>query len=739
TPGFQNELSAGPWSRVKREWVIPAVNLPENLKGPYPKIVLKIKSNNQNKVAVTYKISGPGADQAPEGLFIIDQHSGVLYVTQPLDREKAATYSLRAHAMNERRNVEDPIELLINVIDQNDNAPTFTHSRFYGGVSESAEIGDSVIKVTAVDQDDPHTTNAIIRYRITAQRPQTSGGMFDIDPVSGRIGVKAPGLDRETQPEYKLVVEAADLEGEGLTSTCTAVITVIDSNDNAPLFSNTFSFASVLENVVGAEVIRLQVSDKDDSGSPNANTKYSLIKGNEGGEFSISRAANKMDAILRTAKALDFEGRSGFTLMVVATNEVPFTGPVTTSTATITVEVLDQNEPPVFSPVELRVSITENANVGSSVADLRAEDPDTTQKQSVRYKLHNDSVGWLSIDKDSGSVKVKSSMDRESRYVTDGNYNILVLAYDDDIVPATGTGTLLVSLLDENDNGPVIKQRTASLCSRRPAPVQLDVMDPDGPGHAGPFTLELLGEHEINWTISANSTTHLATLAPTRELSPGRYKVLLRLYDAGWLFQDSTLDVEVCPCQGAVSTCSISYSAAPRLSAPSVLTSTLGAVFCLLLLILLLLLLLRRRRRRSEKEATLFEELPRENIFIYNEEGGGEEDREFDWTLLSRGPGSCAEVTCTQGLPPDRSHPGCQHLRAHEDISRFLKDKLQAAGGGVPAPPHRSPLVLDRQGAGSQASSLFTDPDEEQNFQRLDGWGPGSCNRVELCADRTDE
>lgn len=121
--------------------------------------------------------------------------------------------------------------------------------------------------MTAGDQDDPHTSNAIIRYKIRAQRPQTSeGGMFDINPVSGMIGVKASGLDREvtndmhentsdpspssawllmlrvpqTQPEYKLVVEAADLEGEGLTSTCTAVITVIDSNDNAPLFSATF-------------------------------------------------------------------------------------------------------------------------------------------------------------------------------------------------------------------------------------------------------------------------------------------------------------------------------------------------------------------------------------------------------------------------------------------------------------------------------------------------------------------
>lgn len=49
-----------------------------------------------------------------------------------------------------------------------------------------------------MDRDDPRTSNAIIRYRITAQRPQTSeGGMFDINPVSGVIGVKTSGLDRE--------------------------------------------------------------------------------------------------------------------------------------------------------------------------------------------------------------------------------------------------------------------------------------------------------------------------------------------------------------------------------------------------------------------------------------------------------------------------------------------------------------------------------------------------------------
>ncbi|TDH14722.1 hypothetical protein EPR50_G00023840 [Perca flavescens] len=166
----------------------------------------------------------------------MDRITGNLYLTQPLDREREDRYMFQVHAVAEGSgNAEDPIDVIVKVIDQNDNKPTFAQNTFLGEVPEASPTDLEVIKVEATDIDQPNTANSDIRYRLISQEPQLpSDFLFVINPVTGVIRVNASGLDREKYPTYTLVVQAADMAGEGLTGEAKVILTVTESNDNAP-------------------------------------------------------------------------------------------------------------------------------------------------------------------------------------------------------------------------------------------------------------------------------------------------------------------------------------------------------------------------------------------------------------------------------------------------------------------------------------------------------------------------
>lgn len=49
----------------------------------------------------------------------------------------------------------------------------------------------------------------------------------------------------------------------------------------------------------------------------------------------------------------------------------------------------------------------------------------------VRYKMPKDIAKWLEIAEDTGQIKVRNPMDREASFLKNGEYTVLIEAYDD--------------------------------------------------------------------------------------------------------------------------------------------------------------------------------------------------------------------------------------------------------------------------------------------------------------------
>ncbi|KAF7690210.1 hypothetical protein HF521_012014 [Silurus meridionalis] len=348
----------GSVSRVKRDWVIPPINVPENSRGQFPEELVKIRSDRDKINTLRYSVTGPGADQTPTGLFIIDPITGQLSVTKPLDREQISNFHLRAHAVDINGNqMENPIDIVINVIDMNDNRPEFSHQIWNGTVDEGAKPGTFVMTVTSQDKDDPNTANGMLRYKILSQSPETpSTNMFTINNKTGKIITVAAGLDREKVSQYTLIIQATDMEGNptyGLSNTATAVIRLLDVNDNAPEFTRDTFYGDVPENRVNVIVSNLTVTDKDKPGTPAWNAVYRITSGDPTGRFSIPTDPTTNEGLVTVVKPVDYEMNRSYLLTVVAENEVPLAGGIhrtRQSTATISIRIIDVNESPNFEP-----------------------------------------------------------------------------------------------------------------------------------------------------------------------------------------------------------------------------------------------------------------------------------------------------------------------------------------------------------------------------------------------------
>ncbi|KAM4614167.1 cadherin-15 [Discoglossus pictus] len=744
-PWRQQIRSLNRIQRVKRAWVIPPISVSENFK-KIPLLLVQIKSDKQRLGSVIYSIKGSGVDEEPKGIFTINKSTGAVYLNAVLDREKTERFKLRAFAVDKGGStLEDPTDLEIVVVDQNDNRPVFTQDVFRGHVMEGAIPGTLVMTVEATDADDPKTDNAELKYSIIRQETPE---MFSINPDTGDIRTVQVGLDRELVGTYELIVQVADMLGEGLTNTASAIITIGDINDNPPEFTQEEFIMEVGEHSGSLDIGRVNVTDKDLPDSPNWKVMYFITSGDPDGIFSIRTDPQTNEGIISIVKALDHEAQEVHQLIVSAQNEAELnpSAPRTAHSKTkVTVIVRDMNEPPIFWENPKVVSIKERSPPGSEICVYTAKDPDTKTPHDISYSLVSDPADWLVIDTHSGLIRTRYSLDRKFSLLHRGWYTALIAATDNAVPPLSSTGTLSIEVLEVNDHAPVLWQYSGVLCStpQQGQGILLSATDEDLPPHTHPFEFQLDPSHSeltLNWSISRINGTH-SILMLLAEVQEGVYVLPVWVSDSGEpaLAQEQLLNVSVCQCdsQGICrGSAAALFSSGAGISLTALLI-ILSSVTLLLLLAMLLLLFRCHPGRRAQKGLLSdSEDDIRDNIFNYDEQGGGEEDQDaYDMNRL-RNPEMPVPPSPRLKPPIRRDTPYSQTLPRYprrptnkpSDIADFINDGLLAADSDPSVPPYDTALIYDYEGEGSVAgtlsSILSSEEDSEHEYDYLQEWGP---------------
>ncbi|XP_051275351.1 protocadherin gamma-A3-like [Dicentrarchus labrax] len=384
----------------------------------------------------------------------LETDKGILVVNERIDREELCG-DVTPCSFSFEVILENPIELhriTVEVLDINDHAPVFPNkdTPVRLEISESAVVGVQFPLQSAEDQDVGQ--NALQNYVLSPNDNFILKQHANPDGSKYVEMVLQKPLDREQHPHLSLKLIAVDGGTPQRSGTVNIDITVLDVNDNAPVFNQSMYKASVMENTMkGTSIVTVNATDAD-SGS-NGLISYSLskMKGSAANIFSI----DEITGTISVAGQIDYEKDRKYEVRVEAKDQGGLTG-----TSKVILDVFDINDnAPVINIMSFSSPVSEDARPGTTIAVLNIKDADSEKNGQIKCSID----GKLPFKIDSSLTNYYNLIsdqyfDRESV----PEYNITITATDLGSPPLSSSTKLHLKISDVNDNPPLFDKNSYS-------------------------------------------------------------------------------------------------------------------------------------------------------------------------------------------------------------------------------------------------------------------------------------
>ncbi len=265
----------------------------------------------------------------------VNMNTGELIVAEIIDREEICGKKAPCVIIQELV-LENPLELhrfILNIQDINDNLPQFNQNIIKFEIRESADKGSRYLLDEAHDAD--IGVNSVQSYTLE------NNEHFLLSVLTGVNGEKYgelvlnKELDREQQKELTLILTAVDGGTPPRSGTVVIHVTVLDANDNAPVFSQDIYKVSLPENsLLDTVVVTVRATDADEGQNGEVTYEFGHLSESLLEIFDLDAVSGE----LRLRGIVDYEDESTMELPIQAKDSQGLAG-----RCTVLIDVLDVN------------------------------------------------------------------------------------------------------------------------------------------------------------------------------------------------------------------------------------------------------------------------------------------------------------------------------------------------------------------------------------------------------------